>query len=80
MDKLKGLLVLLDGKKTYLAGALVSAATYFFPPAQDLFRQYPDIAPTVVTLLLVGLRAVSNKPGLLARKPAEVLVEFKKDL
>lgn len=57
------LLEVLNGKKTYLAGLLVSAVTYLWPPAADLVREYPDLAPSVIALLLAGLRAVSTKPG-----------------
>jgi len=70
---LGALVDLLNGKKTYLAAALISAVTFFFPPAAELVQAYPDVAPAVIAILLAGLRAAASKPGPLAKtaKPAK---------
>ena len=67
MDKVKAMLALLDGKKTYLAGLLVSSVTYLWPPATDLVRNNPELAPAVISLLMAALRSVATKPGVVAQ-------------
>lgn len=67
MDKIKALLAFLDGKKTNVAGTLITAAVWLYPPARQVFHEYPDLAPTVVALLMMGLRAVATKPGVIAQ-------------